>query len=364
MKQTIITLLAVTVLNMQNLADHHSPNHGKQDSFNRLEVRKFGIMPDGQTIHQYVLRNKNGLELRLMEYGATMTAINLPKKGGGHLNVIAGEDTLEPYLKGFPAGSVIGRFANRIANAKFSIGNKEYEVTRNAGPHHIHGGRKGFAKVVWSADPLPITEEGAGVRLTYNAKDGEEGFPGNLTVHVTYSLNDENEVKIFYEASTDKSTPINLTNHAYFNLADQGGFDNHQLWLNADTYTLADKLLIPTGKFGEVDGTALDFREFHPIGERADDTQPKPHLYDHNYVINGGGKSVLHIATVKEPVSGRVMKTLTDQPGVQLYTGNPRGFCLETQHYPDSVHHPHFPSTILHPEERFESTTIYTFELP
>ena len=183
-------------------------------------------------------------------------------------------------------------------------------------------------------------------------------------MHVTYSLNDDNEVKLHYEASSDKSTPINLTNHAYFNLADQGGFDNHSLWINADTYTLFDQLLIPTGKFGEVEGTALDFREFHPIGERADNTQPRPHLYDHNFNINDGGKNIVHTATVKEPVSGRVMKTYTDQPGVQLYTGNPLGFCLETQHYPDSVNHPHFPSTILRPGASFETTTIYAFELP
>lgn len=364
MKQPLIILCALVAFTMQNSAENNSKKTVNAEAFSRLEVRNFGAMPDGQMIHQYTLRNVQGVELKLIEYGATMTAINLPNKDGGHSNVIAGEDALEPYLKGYPAGSVIGRFANRIANAKFSIGNTEYEVTRNAGPHHIHGGRKGFAKVVWTAEALPISNDNAAVRLTYRAADGEEGFPGNLTVHVTYSLNDDNEVKLYYEASSDKSTPVNLTNHAYFNLADQGGFENHQLWVNADTYTLFDKLLIPTGKFGGVEGTALDFREFHPIGERADDSQPRPHLYDHNYVINGGGQSIVHTATVKEPVSGRVMKTLTDQPGVQLYTGNPRGFCLETQHYPDSVHHPHFPSTILNPGERFETTTIYAFELP
>ena len=371
MKHILVTWLALLTFIMQNSADTDSrkseasstENTGSE-SFNRLEARKFGVMPDGKVIHQYVLRNANGVELRVIEYGATMTAIRLPKDGGGYLNVIAGDESLPPYLAGFPAGSVIGRFANRIANAKFSIDGVEYEVTRNAGPHHIHGGRKGFAKVVWTAAPLPVSSGSSAVRLTYKAEDGEEGFPGNLTVHVTYSLNDDNEVKLYYEASTDKSTPINLTNHAYFNLADQGGFENHQLWVNADTYTLFDPLLIPTGKFGNVEGTALDFRQFHPIGERADETQPKPHLYDHNYIITDGGKNVVNTATVKESSSGRVMKTYTDKPGVQLYTGNPRGFCLETQHYPDSVHHDHFPSTILRPDQLFESTTIYAFELP
>ncbi|HCZ05336.1 MAG TPA: galactose-1-epimerase [Verrucomicrobiales bacterium] len=364
MKQTLIILLAAVASIMQHSAETHSQQSANPASFNRLEVRQFGTMPDGELIHQYTLRNINGVELKLIEYGATMTAINLPRKGLEHLNVIAGEETLEPYLKGYPAGSVIGRFANRIAHAKFSIGNTEYEVTRNTGPHHIHGGRKGFAKVVWSADLLPVTKDSAAVRLTYKAVDGEEGFPGNLTVHVTYSLNDKNEVKLYYEASTDKSTPVNLTNHAYFNLADQGGFEKHELFIKADIYTPSDELLIPTGKYAKVDGTALDFREFHPIGERADDSQPRAHLYDHNYVITGGGQSIVHTATVKEPGSGRVMKTFTDQPGVQLYTGNPIGFCLETQHYPDSVHHPHFPSTILNPGDRFETTTIYAFDLP
>jgi aldose 1-epimerase len=169
MKQTLMTLLALVAFTMQNSAESNSQNTGNSESFNRIEVRNFGSMPNGESIHQYTLRNKNGVELKLIEYGATMTAINLPKKGGGHLNVIAGEETLEPYLKGYPAGSVIGRFANRIANAKFSIGSTEYEVTQNAGPHHIHGGRKGFAKVVWSADVLPVSNDSAAVRMTYTS---------------------------------------------------------------------------------------------------------------------------------------------------------------------------------------------------
>jgi len=370
MKQILITCAAIWAAIMQSSADASSqPNPDStrlhpvgEEAFSRLEARKFGSLEDGTPVHQYILRNMHGMEVRIIEYGATLTAIRLPKDDGTHLNVIAGEETLAPYLKGYPSASVIGRFANRIAHGKFSIDGIEYEVTRNAGPHHIHGGRQGFAKVLWKARPLALKNDASSVRLSYQAADGEEGFPGNLKVRVTYTLTDDNEVVMHYEAETDRATPINLTNHAYFNLADQGGFEDHTLWLNAASYTLADKQLIPTGEIASVEGTALDFRSFHPIGARADDTQPRPHLYDHNYIIADGGKQVIHSATVKEPVSGRSMKMWTDQPGVQLYTGNPRGFCLETQHYPDSVHHPEFPSTILRPDASFESTTIYAFE--
>lgn len=369
MKNIIITTLAIAAMNLHMSAESSFTDHHQKhltpvgtEAFSRLEARVFGTLEDGSIVQQYTLRNKKGMEVRLIEYGATLTAIQIPNGKGGHLNVIQGEETLEPYIKGYPSASVIGRFANRIAHGKFTIDGNEHAVTRNAGPHHIHGGRKGFAKVVWKADPMPLKEDASAVRLTYKAKDGEEGFPGNMKVSVTYVLTDDNEVKLIYSAKTDKPSPINLTNHAYFNLADQGGFENHTAWIHSATYTLADKQLIPTGKIGSVEGTALDFRTPHPIGERADDTQPRPHLYDHNYIIIGGGKGIIHTATVKEPESGRIMKVWTDQPGVQFYTGNPRGFCLETQHYPDSVNHPHFPSTILRPGETFKSTTIYAFE--
>lgn len=369
MKNIIITTLAIAVIQMNMSADSsNNSNQHRQltpvgtEAFSRIEGRIFGQLDDGTTVQQYILRNANGMEVRLIEYGATLTAINIPNGKGGLLNVIQGEESLDPFVKGYPSASVIGRFANRIAHGKYTLDGKEHEVTRNAGPHHIHGGRKGFAKVVWQADPMPFKDNASAVRLTYEAKDGEEGFPGNMKVSVTYVLTDANEVKLIYSAKTDKPSPINLTNHAYFNLADQGGFENHEMWINSATYTLADRQLIPTGKIGSVEGTALDFRTPHPIGERADDTQPRPHLYDHNFIIIGGGQSIVHTATAKEPVSGRIMKVYTDQPGVQLYTGNPRGFCLETQHYPDSVNHPEFPSTILRPGETFESTTIYAFE--
>jgi aldose 1-epimerase len=369
MKQIIITFLAFVAFTMQNAAD--SPEHPKtrsavsvpvgEQAMSQIQIRAFGTMEDGTPVTQYILRNPHGMELRVMELGATMTAINLPNGKGGHLNVIAGEETLEPYLKGYPSASVIGRYANRIAHAKFTLDGKVHEVTRNTGKHHIHGGRKGFAKIRWQGNPLPLEEHARGVRFSYTAKDGEEGFPGELTVHVSYILTDDNEIKLLYSAETDKPTVLNLTNHAYFNLADAGGFQDHHLWLKADSYTLADKELIPTGKIASVKGTALDFREVHPIGARSDATQPRPHLYDHNYIITGGGKELLLAARVREPVSGRTMEMLTTQPGVQLYTGNPRGFCLETQHYPDSVNHAHFPSTILRPGERFDSTTVYRF---
>jgi len=332
------------------------------ETFSRMELRHFGTMEDGSQIQQITLRNRHGMEARVITYGATLTAIELPTKGGGRINVIEGEETLQPYLKGFPAASVIGRVANRIAGASFELDGVSYEVTRNAGRNHIHGGRKGFASVPWKASPMPLETSAAAVQLIYEARDGEEGFPGNLKTSVTYRLDDENALSIAYAATTDKATPINLTNHAYFNLAESGGFEDHVLTLHADTYTVAGADLIPTGEIGHVEGTALDFRTPHPIGERADATQPRPHLYDHNYIIRHGGDQMVPTAKVVEPLSGRVMHVLTDQPGVQLYTGNPRGFCLETQHYPDSVHQPSFPSTILRPGERFASTTVYAFE--
>jgi aldose 1-epimerase len=228
------------------------------------------------------------------------------------------------------------------------------------GRHHIHGGRKGFASVLWEAKALPAKPRESAVRLTYLSSDGEEGFPGNLTTQVTYSLNDDNELSLIYEASTDKPTVVNLTNHAYFNLAGGGSIANHELWLNASQYTLAGEQLIPTGEFAPVAGTPLDFTTPTTIGSRVDQLKPRP-IYDHNYVIKDGGDSLVTFARVTDPASGRVMEGRTTQPGVQLYTGNPSAFCLETQHYPDSPNRPEFPSTIVRPGTPFRSTTVFAF---
>ncbi|MDA1275374.1 MAG: galactose mutarotase [Verrucomicrobia bacterium] len=330
-------------------------------NLNRIEEREFGKLDDGTSIKQFILRNSNGMVAKVINYGAIITEIQAPDRTGATVNVVLGTDTLEPYTKGFSAAAVIGRFANRIANARFSIDGTEYKVTANAGRNHIHGGRKGFARVVWTPEALPSGTNSAGVRFTYLSEDGEEGFPGNMTASVTYSLNDDNELRLDYEAATDKPTPVNLTNHAYFNLAGNGDVLEHEVWLDADQYTLADAQLIPTGELASVKGTPLDFTKPATIGSRGDQLKPRANVYDHNYVINGGGKSLILAARVREPKSGRVMEVRTTQPGVQLYTGNRSAFCLETQHYPDSVNHPEFPSTIVRPGKPFQSTTSFTF---
>jgi aldose 1-epimerase len=330
----------------------------------RLEERPFGAMPDGTPVKQFVLRNESGMVAKVINYGATVTEIQAQDRDGNRINVIQGSDRLEDYLRGLPSASVIGRFANRIKDARFTIDGTEYTVTKNNGPNHIHGGRKNFARVVWEAEALPVKDNEAGVKLTYVSPDGEEGFPGTLKTVVNYTLTDDNELRIDYEASTDKPTVVNLTNHAYFDLSGSGDFSKHELWLNCDSYTVADKQLIPTGELASVKGTPLDFGRYTPIGARLDQiTEPVKGFYDHNYVINWGGGGLVLAARVREPGSGRVMEVHTDQPGVQLYTGNRRGFCLETQHYPDAINQPAFPSPIVRPGEPFKSATVFKFTL-
>ena len=333
----------------------------QDDPFKRLEEREFGKLDDGTAIKQFTLRNAKGMVVKVITYGAIITEIQAPDRNGKTANVILGSDSFDSYRRGFPAAAVIGRFANRIANAQFSIDGTEYKVTANAGKNHIHGGRKGFAKVVWVAKPLPADNRKAGVQFTYLSADDEEGYPGNLTASVTYTLNDDNELRLDYGATTDKPTTVNLTNHAYFNLGGDGDVLSHELWLDADHYTRSDAQLIPTGEIATVKGTPLDFTKPATIGSRGDQLKPRVNVYDHNYVINGGGKALVLAARVHEPKSGRVMEVRTTQPGVQLYTGNPRAFCLETQHYPDSINRPEFPSTIVRPGQPFKSTTSFTF---
>ena len=328
----------------------------------RLEEREFGKMPDGTVVKQFTLRNTGGMVAKVITYGAIITEIQVPDRNGAMTNVVVGADALDRYTGrgGVPAAAVLGRVANRIAGARFTIDGVEHKVTANAGVHHIHGGRRGFAQVVWDAKPLPVAASEAGVRLTYLSKDGEEGYPGNLTASVTYTLTDRNELRLDYEAITDKPTLVNLSNHAYFNLAGGGDVLKHELWLAASQYTPSDAQLIPTGEIAPVKGLPLDFTTPAPIGARLEQLKPRP-VYDHNYVIDGGGKSLVLAARVRDPQSGRVMETSTTQPGVQLYTGRPGTFCLETQHYPDAVNHPNFPSTILRPGGTFKSTTVFAF---
>lgn len=331
----------------------------------RVQEQDFGRLPNGTVVKRFTLRNTRGVSVNVMTYGATMTGIQVPDRSGAFTNVVLGAGTFEDYLKGFPASaSVIGRVANRIARARFTLDGVEYKLAANSGANHIHGGRVGFAKVVWEAKALPARDHEAAVLFTYVSKDGEEGYPGNLTAKVTYTLTDDNELRIDYAATTDKATPVNLTNHAYFNLAGHGDVLDHELWLAASRYTPADDQLIPTGEIASVKGTPLDFTAPTRVGARIERLKPRPNGYDHNYVIDAGGQSLVRAARVTEPKSGRVLEMRTTEPGVQLYTGNHLkhgGLCLETQHYPDSVNHPGFPSTILRPGEVFKSTTVFAF---
>ncbi len=333
-------------------------------SLNRLEERDFGELKDGSPVRQFLLRNANGMTVGVMSYGAIITEIQAPDRDGNFRNVVAGSQSLSDYLGRFPAAAVIGRFANRIKDGRFEIDGQEYQVTQNAKGNHIHGGTKGFAKVNWNAEALPASETDSGVVFSYFSKDGEEGYPGNLIATVTYTLNDLNELSLTYTAKSDKPTIVNLTNHAYFNLANEGGFEDHILWLNAHQYTLADADLVPTGELAAVSRSPFDFTVPQTIGWRLELIgEPHPKKYDDNFVIKGGGNKLVVAARVHEPKSGRFMEVRTNQPGVQLYTGNKQGFCLETQHYPDSINHPQFPSPIVRPSKPFKSTTQFVFSV-
>lgn len=343
----------------------------------KIEKSPFGSMPNGTPVDLYTLSNPNGMVVKITPYGAIITELHVPDRAGRAGNVVLGFESLERYLAGHPFfGAVAGRVANRIARGKFTLDGREYTLAVNNGPNHLHGGLKGFDKKLWRAETT--TADGAvSVKLTCTSPDGEEGYPGNLTATVTYTLTDKNELRMDYTATTDKATPINLTNHSYFNLAGTGNVLDHELLLNADHFTPADATLIPTGEIRSVKGTGLDFTSPRRIGERIREFEAFAKGYDHNFVINGGGgsKPVL-AARVYEPISGRVMECWTTEPGVQLYTGNHigamtgaggvtygqySGFCLETQHYPDSINKPQFPSVVLRPGQTYRTTTSYKF---
>jgi aldose 1-epimerase len=362
---TIFTLIALAV----------AWNPASGASLQRLEEREFGKLPNGAAVKLFTLRNASGTFAKIMTYGAILTELQVPDRHGVATNVVLGADTLEPYLKGFRApAAIMGRVANRIAGARFTLDGVEYKLVANSGPNHIHGV---FDKRVWEAKALPPQEGRAAVQLTYLSPDGEDGYPGNVTVKLTYTLTDDNELRLDYEAVTDRATPINLTSHAYFNLAGGGDVLDHELWLAAARYTPTDDALIPSGQIATVKGTPVDFTKPVRIGARIAELNPKLGGYDHNFVLDGGpgqrtavppgnGKPLVLAARVREPVSGRVMEVRTTEPAVQLYTGNHlkhAALCLETQHYPDSVNHPGFPSTILRPGQTFSSTTIFAFSV-
>jgi aldose 1-epimerase len=346
----------------------------------RITRRDFGQTPDGQKVDLYTLRNAKGLTMTVMSYGGIIQSLEVPDRDGKLRDVVHGFESLDGYLKGHPYfGALIGRYGNRIAKATFKLNGVDYKLAANNNGNSLHGGLKGFDKVVWAVKEQEVPG-GAGLELHYISKDGEEGYPGNLDVTVRYTLKETNEFQIDYLANTDKATVLNLTNHTYFNLAGEGTILDHQLKLNANQFTPVDATLIPTGERKLVAGTPFDFSAPHPIGERidaADEQIRRGKGYDHNYVLNAAPTTGLTpVAEVFEPKSGRVLEVLTKEPGVQFYTGNfldgtlkgkgrefvqRSAFCLETQHYPDSPNQPKFPSTMLEPGKIYQTTTVWKF---
>ena len=331
----------------------------------------------------FTLTNKRGAEARITNYGGALVALKAPDRAGRFADVVLGFDSLEGYRAGnFYVGGIIGRYANRIARGRFTLGGVEYTLATNNGPNHLHGGVRGFDKVMWAARPLKA-DDGAALELTYVSPDGEEGYPGELRVRVVYTLTDENGLRIEYEATTDKDTVVNLTAHPYFNLAGEGSGDvlEHLLTMDADSFLPLDSTSIPTGELRPVRGTPFDFNAPRAVGAHieADDEQLKyARGYDHTFVIRGRAGELRRAARVEESASGRVLEVWTTEPGAHFYTGNyldtvagksgrpygPRsGFCVETQHYPDSPNKPDFPSTVLRRGERYATTTVYKFSV-
>lgn len=339
---------------------------------------------DFDSIRLYTLKNASGVQVKVTNYGATITSITTPDRDGNFADIALGYNRVEDYINAVDKpyfGAVVGRYGNRINQGRFTLDGEPYELACNNGKNHLHGGVIGFDKVVWTAE---ASSESNKLRLSYRAKDGEEGYPGNLDIEVVYHLTDGDELVVSYIATTDKATPVNLTQHTYFNLRGEGAGTilDHQLMLNADRFTPVNTSLIPTGELGAVAGTPFDFREPKPIGRDIDtaDTQlQNGQGYDHNWVLNRGlsDDSITLAARVFDPVSGRAMEVRTTEPGIQFYCGNfldgrltgksgrkyvhRGGFCLETQHFPDSPNQPEFPSTILRPGETYESTTVFRF---
>ncbi|MEW6235472.1 MAG: aldose epimerase family protein [Candidatus Omnitrophota bacterium] len=376
-------LFAIAAMLLLAISVQASESSGKQEKIT-LNKAPFGKTADGKSVDLYTFENANGVKTSVMTYGGIITSLLVPDKDGQFEDITLGFNSLEGYLKGHPYfGALIGRFGNRIAKGKFTLGGKEFSLFVNNDVNALHGGQFGFDKKVWNAKKVNV-DEGPGLELTYVSQDGEEGYPGTLKCKVVYSLNNLNELKIDYFAETNKPTPLNLTNHAYFNLTGHKEMESildHELMLNAKFYTPVDDTLIPTGEIAFVKGTPFDFAEPMQIGARiaADDDQiKKGGGYDHNFVLDKTEADALNLGgRVFEPKSGRLLEFFTTQPGVQFYTGNfldgsnigkggqvykhRFGFCLETQHFPDSPNHAHFPSAILKPGESYRETTIYKF---
>lgn len=328
----------------------------------------------------FTLKNDHGVTVQAITYGGIITSITTPDRNGVTSDIVLGFDSIDGYLKEHPYfGAIIGRYGNRIAKGRFALDGQTYKLATNNGANHLHGGVRGFDKHVWAGAPLAGKN---GVAFTRTSPDGEEGYPGNLTVRVTYELTDHNQLVAQYKATTDKATPVNLTQHSYFNLAGAGSGDilNQTLMINADRFTPVDGTLIPTGEIADVEGTPFDFRQPTSVGARI--AQPHPQLthgqgYDHNWVLNRRGEGLQLAAIATDPVSGRTLEITTTEPGIQFYAGNfldgtlkgkgghvyqrRAGFCLETQHYPDSPNQPNFPTTVLQPGQEYKTSTVFTF---
>lgn len=355
----------------------------KENPKMKIEKSTFGILPDGRAAELYTLTNDNGMEVKITNYGATITSLRVPDKNEVFEDVVLGFDSLQGYMQeNVPYfGAVVGRYGNRIAGGKFELDGQQYTLATNNGPNHLHGGLVGFDKVLWEYEALE-NKEAAGIKLHYLSKDMEEGYPGNLSVDVVYTLNNSNELKVEYHASTDKKTIVNLTQHSYFNLSGNMKNDilNHQLMINADRFVPVDETLIPTGELASVSGTPFDFTEPTIIGKRinGEDEQLKYGLgYDHCWVLNGEKRMKL-AATLYEPGSGRYMEVTTTEPGLQFYSGNfldgslsgkgitykhRYGLCLETEHFPDSPNQPDFPSVVLAQGDLYHTVTVYKFSV-
>jgi aldose 1-epimerase len=342
--------------------------------------QRFGTMPDGTPVEAYTLKNAGGIEVKAIGYGAIITSLKVPDRSGSMADVVLGFESLDGYLKGHPYfGAIVGRYGNRIGKGQFTLDGTTYSLAKNNGPNHLHGGVTGFDKVLWKT--AVVSGQNA-ITFTRTSPDGEEGYPGNLSTTITYTLTDRNELIVDYHATTDKATPVNLTQHSYFNLAGDGAGDilGHEVTINADRYTPVDDTLIPTGELANVEGTPFDFRKPTAIGARINADHPQLKAgkgYDHNWVLNRSGEGLQLAARVVEPKTGRTLEVSTQEPGVQFYTGNfldgtltgkgghvyahRTGFCLETQHYPDSPNKPNFPSTILKPGQEYKTRTVFTF---
>jgi aldose 1-epimerase len=337
----------------------------------------FGKTPSGKLVDLFTLTNSQGLCAKITNYGTIITELRVPDRQGRLGNIVLGFDNLRQYLVGNPSylGCTVGRVANRTAKGLFQLDGKKYKLAVNNGPHHLHGGARGFDKVLWASEIVKGKEPA--VAFTYLSRDGEEGYPGNLDVTVLMTLTSGDELRIDYTASSDRATPVNLTNHSYFNLAGGGNVLGHELKLAAKAYIPVDATSIPTGKQVPVAGTPFDFTKRKTIGRDLAGLTGKPIGYDHNFVLKGGGQRLAACATVYERTFGRVLEVRTTEPGVQVYTGNwldgtqcghggiyytqHSGLCLETQHFPDSLHHPRFPSIILRPGQTYTQTTTYKF---